>query len=508
LYQLYVRSWRDTNEDGCGDLPGVTAGLDYLSWLGVDGIWLSPTMPSPDHDWGYDVCDYYGVHPDFGTLDDLDELIAEAACRGMKILLDLAPNHTSSAHPWFTDAASGKESAHRGYYVWAEPGPDGGPPNNWLDATGHPAWQRDRASGQYFLHSFLARMPDLNWREPGVHEAFGEILRFWFGRGVAGFRIDAAHMLYHDADLRDDPPVQAGGRLHAPFGLDQARSANQPETHEVFRAWRTIADGFDPPRLLLGETWVDDVTRMAAYHGQGDELQLTMNFPFIFADFTASSLARVVTETLAALPAGACPVWTGSNHDISRFPSRWAGGDERKTRLALLVLAMLPGTLILYYGDEIGMPDLPVPPALRQDHMTAGDQGRDHARTPMQWNGTPSAGFTAEGVRPWLPYGDNAARNVAAQRDDPGSVLRLCRDLIALRSAEFRGRIASYQELPAPPGVWAFRVGRLHVTANFSDQPAAVAPVAAGPVLASSTDGAFDGGTVAPWSGVIIGPAR
>jgi alpha-glucosidase len=205
LYQVYVRSWIDTNGDGYGDIPGVTAGLDYLSWLGVDGIWLSPTMPSQDKDWGYDVCDYYGVHPELGTLADLDELIAEAGARGIKVLLDLAPNHTSSAHPWFTDAAHGRESPRRRYYVWAGPAPGGGPPNNWLAATGERAWQHDEASGQYYLHSFLPSRPDLNWHEPAVRDAFRDILRFWFDRGVAGFRIDAAHLLYKDAELRDDP---------------------------------------------------------------------------------------------------------------------------------------------------------------------------------------------------------------------------------------------------------------------------------------------------------------
>lgn len=506
LYQVYVRSFLDTNGDGYGDLRGVTARLDYLSWLGVDGIWLSPTMPSPDHDWGYDVCDYYGVHPALGTLDDLDDLIAEAASRDMKIMLDLAPNHTSSEHPWFADAARGPHSAHRGCYVWADPGPDGGPPNNWLDATGHPAWQHHEATGQYYLHSFLPTQPDLNWREPAVHEAFREILEFWFSRGVAGIRIDAAQGLYKDADLRDDPSAAARDRLDAPFGLEQAHSANQPETHEVFRGWRKIADSYSPPRLLLGETWMGDLARMAAYHGHGDELQLSMNFPFIFADFTAQTLARVVAETLAALPAGECPVWTASNHDISRFPSRWAAGDERKARLALLVLAMLPGTLILYYGDEIAMEDVPVPPDLRRDHMTAGDEGRDHARTPMQWDGSPSAGFTAASVRPWLPYGEHATRNVAAQRDDPGSVLRLCRGLIALRAAEFSGQIAAYQQLPAPPDVWAFQAGGLRVTANFSDRPAA-AGTPSGQVVALSVTGALTDGTLAPWSGAITRPA-
>ena len=210
LYQIYVRSWQDTNDDGYGDLNGVTAHLDYLSWLGVDGIWLSPTMRSPDDDWGYDVSDYLGVHPELGTLADLDRLIAEAAQRGLPVLLDLVPNHTSSAHPWFVEAVSDPASPHREFYVWADPAPDGGPPNNWLAATGASAWTLDEASGQYYLHNFLPSQPDLNWWNPAVHQAFDEILRFWFDRGVAGFRIDVAHGLYKDAQLRDDPPAPEG----------------------------------------------------------------------------------------------------------------------------------------------------------------------------------------------------------------------------------------------------------------------------------------------------------
>src|SRR6516225_2662980 len=417
LYQIYVRSWRDTDADGYGDLPGVIAGLDYLAWLGVDAIWLSPTMPSPDEDWGYDVSGYLGVHPDLGTLADMDKLIAEAASRGIAVLLDLVPNHTSSAHPWFIDALSARDSAHRSYYVWVDPAPGGGPPNNWRDATGASAWTLDAASGEYYLHNFLPGQPDLNWWEPRVHEEFREILRFWFGRGVAGFRIDVAHGLYKDALLRDNPPSTGSGRMDGAFGLKPVYSQNRPETHDVYRDWRRLADSYSPPRLLLGETWIGDLARLATYYGHDDELDLAFNFPFLFAGFDAQELAGVVGQTLARLPAGACPVWTASNHDVSRFPTRWCGGDERKARLALLVLATLPGTTVLYYGDEIAMTDTQVPSELRRDRMTpgVGTGGRDAVRTPMQWDGSPSAGFTADGVMPWLPYGDSAHRNVAAQ---------------------------------------------------------------------------------------------
>ncbi|MGZ4618415.1 MAG: alpha-amylase family glycosyl hydrolase [Frankiaceae bacterium] len=516
LYQLYVRSWLDADRDGYGDLRGVIAGLEHLAWLGVDGIWLSPTMPSPDHDWGYDVSDYLGVHPDLGTLDDLDHLIAEADKRGLRVLLDLVPNHTSSAHPWFVDALGGPDSAHRGFYVWADPDRGGGPPNNWRDATGRPAWTLDKPSGQYYLHNFLETQPDLNWWEPAVHDEFGQILRFWLDRGVAGFRIDVAHGLYKDAQLRDNPPFAGHDPLLGSFGLKPVYNANRPETHGVYRDWRRIAESYPSPRLLLGETWVGDFARLAAFYGQGDELQLAFNFPFIFARFTVDELAEVVAQTLAHIPAGACPVWTGSNHDVGRFPTRWCGGDERKIRLALLVLATLPGTTVLYYGDEIGMTDVDVPPEMQRDQMTLGgleNRGnRDRARTPMHWDPSPTAGFTSGA--PWLPVGDNAACNVVGQREDHASTLWFCRRLLALRRAEFGGQITSYVQLSSANDQWVYRVGALTVAANFSAEPTAPFDPGGRVVLStpsplSTTEPRQDSPgsiTLGPWQGVIVSP--
>jgi alpha-glucosidase len=508
IYQLYVRSWRDSGGDGIGDLRGIIERLDHLSWLGVDGIWLSPTMPSPDADWGYDVSDYTGVHPELGTLADLDELINQAGQRGMRVLLDLVPNHTSSAHPWFIDAATGRDAPHRDYYVWADPAADGGPPNNWQDFTGRSAWQWHE-SGQYYLHNFLPQQPDLNWWNPEVHAEFREILEFWFNRGVAGFRIDVAHGLYKDAELRDNPPLADGSPLEGQFGLRPVYNANRPETHDVFRDWRKIAEGYSPARLLLGETWVPDPERMASYYGRDDELQLAFNFPFALAGFDAHQLADVVRRTLAALPPGGCPAWMASNHDIGRFPTRWCGGDERAIRLVLLVLATLPGTTVLYYGDEIGMADVDVPPSLRRDTATL-DRGtndnRDRARTPMPWDDSPGQGFTTPGATPWLPM-TTQARNVADQRADPGSVLWLCKRLLALRRAEL-GSGADYAQLPAPGGVWAYRVGSLLVAANFSGQPAdhpAAVSAAAGEVLLTTSGAtpASPPGVLRPWEGII-----
>ena len=506
LYQLYVRSWRDTNDDGYGDLRGIIERLDHLSWLGVDGIWLSPTMPSPDADWGYDVSDYTGVHPELGTLADLDELIAKAGQRGMRVLLDLVPNHTSSAHPWFVDAAAGRDADHRDYYVWADPAPGGGPPNNWLDFTGNPAWQW-HDSGQYYLHNFLVSQPDLNWWQPAVHAEFHDILAFWFNRGVAGFRIDVANGLYKDAELRDNPPVTSDNPLDGQFGLRPVYSANRPETHGVYRDWREIAESYSPPRLLLGETWVAEPERLASYYGDNDELQLGFNFPFAFADFDAPRLAKIVEQTLAALPPAACPVWMGSNHDIGRFPSRWCDGDERKIRLALLVLTTLPGTTVLYYGDEIGMTDVDVPPALRRDNATlAGETrvNRDRARTPMVWDATPGGGFTRPDVMPWLPLPEHPVRNVADQRADADSTMWLCRRLLALRHIELSGGIADFEPLPAQPGQWAYRVGSLVVAANFSGWPTEI-PARAGEVLLATWTGPdrSPSGVLGPWQGLV-----
>jgi alpha-glucosidase len=503
MYQLYVRSWCDSNGDGYGDLPGIISRLDHLSFLGVDGVWLSPTMPSPDFDWGYDVSDYTAVHPELGTLADLDALIAAAAARGIRVLLDLVPNHTSSAHPWFVDAASARDASRRDYYVWAGPAPGGGPPNNWIAATGQPAWQWHAATGQYYLHNFLPEQPDLNWWQPAVHEEFRRILEFWFDRGVAGFRIDVAHGLYKDAELRDNPPLPPGSsELDGRFGLRPVYNANRPETHGIYRDWRKLADSYAPARLLLGETWVADPARLALYYGDNDELQLAFNFPFAFSQFTAPELAGVVSGTLAALPAGACPVWMGSNHDIGRFPSRWCGGDQRKIRLALLILATLPGAVVLYYGDEIGMPDVAVPPARQRDPITRGrpaGANRDRARTPLRWDGSDGAGFTSPGVQPWLPLPDASAPNVASQRADQSSTLWLCRELIALRHAEL-GDAADLHVLPGGPGLWVYRVAGLVIAANLADT-ATGPPEGIGEVLIATDPAGLPG--LGPWQGLV-----
>jgi alpha-glucosidase len=455
IYQIYPRSFADASGDGVGDLAGIRSHLDYLEWLGIDGLWLNPVTPSPNADWGYDVSDFCDVHPELGTLDELDALVADAGRRGMRVVLDLVPNHTSDRHPWFLDSRSSRSSTHRHWYVWADRR-DGGPPNNWESVFGGPAWTFDEPTEQYYLHNFLAEQPDLNWWNDDVRDEFDRILRFWFDRGVAGFRIDVAHAIVKDLQLRDDPLTTASDHpLARRRRLRAAYSMNRPEVHEVFRRWRTLAEEYDPPRLLLGETYVLDPVIMASYYGQADdELQLAFNFAFVHAEFDAADLHSVVERTESALPADGWPVWTLSTHDAVRFPTRWCDDDPALVRCALLALLTLRGTPVLMYGDELGLPQTDVPAASTRDMA-----GRDGARTPMPWANTAGGGFTAAGVEPWLPFGDLAAHNVEAQREDPCSNLALTRDLLRLRRERPELRDAPYESLDAPDGVWAWRRG-------------------------------------------------
>ena len=515
LYQIYPRSWADSNGDGVGDLQGIISRLDYLEWLGIDGIWLNPITVSPDADWGYDVADYTGVQPVLGDLEDVEALVAEAASRGMRILFDIVPNHSSDRHPWFLDSRSSRSSRHRDWYVWADPKPGGAPPNNWLSVFGGPAWTYDERTEQYYLHNFLPAQPDLNWWNEEVREAFDDILRFWFARGIAGFRIDVAHAIVKDRELRDNLPL---GDDDPPevrrFGQRRVYSMNRPEVHDVLRRWRSLCDGFDPPRILIGETYVLDLAEMAAYYGSGDdELHMAFNFPFVHAALRARELREVVEATEAVIPPAGWPVWTLSNHDVVRVPTRWCGDDAAKVRCALVALLTLRGTPLLYYGDELGMPETDVPQEYLRDPVGKRgwpeERGRDGARTPMQWAAEPGAGFTAPEAPPWLPFGDYAACNVAGQRNDPASVLNLCRDLIALRRSSPDLRRGAYASLSAPEGVWAWRRGRDVVVAlNLSDEEARIDGVRGAVQVA--TDRARDGERVEdrlelhPWEGVVV----
>ena len=509
IYQIYPRSFQDTDGDGVGDLAGITSRLDYMSWLGVDAVWLTPITTSPDDDFGYDVSDYYSVQPALGDLASLDRLLEAAGRCGIRVILDIVPNHTSDRHPWFVDARGSRQSAYREWYVWADPTHDGLLPNNWLSAFGGPAWESDVATGQYYLHQFLPSQPDLNWWNPQVRDEFDRILRFWFDRGVAGFRIDTANKVVKDSLLRDNPRV---GPMDHPMqrrlGQRPAWTSSQPEVHEIWRRWRGVCREYEPERMLVGETWLFDLDEVARYYGADDELHLNFNFPFMYADFTAEALRGVVERTEAALGASRWPVWTASNHDVSRFPSRWCGGDPRRIRMGLMVLLTLRGTPFLYYGDELGMTDVAVPNDSTADplsrRMPGQHRGRDPERTPMLWRPGPGGGFTAADVEPWLPLGASPV-NVEQQRRDPASALRFCRDLIKLRRDSSDLRRGDYTRLDAPDGVWAYRRGTGTVIAlNFRDEEVGVHGVRGRVLIA--TERAHDGTDVA---GVLrLGPAE
>ena len=476
LYQIYPRSYRDSDGDGVGDLRGIAEQLDHLVWLGVRAIWLSPVTVSPNADFGYDVADYYDVDPSLGTLGDLDALIAAAETRGIGVLMDLVPNHTSIEHPWFEASRSSRDNPRRDWYVWADPAPDGGPPNNWVSVFGGPAWTLDDASGQYYLHNFLDEQPDLNLWNEGVRDQFDRILRYWFDAGIAGFRIDVAHMVIKDRDLRDNPPPGDGASFMEQMrGQRQEFNSCRPEVHDVHRRWREVADSYDPPRLLVGETFVERLEDLFPFT-DGEQLHLDFNIPFAHARFDAEELRDMIERTEAALRDGT-PVWTGSNHDISRFPTRWAEGDEDRARCALMMLLTLRGTVFLYEGDELGMTDVDVPRELLVDPVGIRFYpyaGRDPVRTPMQWSGEPGGGFTDATVTPWLPFGDSA-RNVADQRDDADSFLTLTRDLIAYRRSTPDLATGAWTAIDAPDGVLAYRRGSAHaVVLNLGNAPATV----------------------------------
>src|SRR5919108_2074097 len=510
LYQIYPRSFADADGDGVGDLQGIIDHLDHLEWLGIDGIWLSPLTPSPNADWGYDVSDYTSIHPDFGDLDAFDRLVAESGRRGIRVIVDLVPNHTSDQHPWFVDARSSREARHRHWYVWADPKPDGGPPNNWRSVFGGPAWTLDEATGQYYLHNFLAEQPDLNWWNQEVRDAFDDILRFWLARGVAGFRIDVANGLIKDRDLRDKPPLTDEDHpLLRPQGLRPVYNMNRPEVHEVFRRWRSLLDADGPDRVLLGETWVLDLQQLVRFYGSGtDQLHLAINFPFVFADF-GPAMRSVVEAAEAGLPPGAWSAWHGSSHDAGRFPTRWCDDDRRRIGAAMVTLLTLRGTPILYYGDEIGMTEVAVPRERLLDPVGIRrwpeDPGRDRARTPMPW--TPFGGFTRPGVEPWLPAGDAVATNVADQRDDPGSVLHLCRDLIALRRARPDLALGSFEPVEAPEGVWAWRRGGSILVAVNASETSARVELGGEVLLGTRRDRRGHRGVLdlEPWEAVVAG---
>lgn len=495
VYQIYPRSWQDTNADGVGDLRGIIQRLPYLAeTLDVDAIWVSPFYPSPMTDFGYDISDFTDVDPLFGDLADFDDLVAASHAAGVRVILDYVPNHTADTHPWFAESRSARTSPKRDWYVWRDPRPDGSPPNNWVEETGGSVWQWDQGTEQYYLHSHYVSQPDLNWRNLAVRQAMFDVLHFWLRRGVDGFRVDVPHLIMKDPALRDNPPdpnpvVTGLDRRHPGFyGQLHLHDRQHPDLHPVFRQMRALVDGYGPDKVLIGEVEISSWNTWRLYFGgRLDEFHVPFNFQLIETPWTAADIRRVVDELEAAVPAGAWPNYVLGNHDRSRIATRYG---PAAARAAAVLLLTLRGTITLYYGDEIGMRDADLDPADELDPL-----GRDSSRTPMPWDASRQAGFCRPAVAPWLPLGpDPADHDVEAALLDSSSQLHLYRRLIQLRHSSPALREGDYRSHDLPsPDCFAFsrRAGDDHVTVliNFSPGPCTVPAPIAGTVVVSTHTG-------------------
>ena len=518
IYQVYPRSFQDTNGDGVGDLAGILSRLDAQVELGVDAVWVSPFYPSPMADFGYDVANYTDVDQLFGTLEDFDRLLAGVHARGLRLILDFVPNHTSDQHPWFLDSRSSRTSAKRDWYLWRDPARDGGPPNNWPSHFGGAGWTLDEATGQYYFHSFLPEQPDLNWRNPAVREAMYAAMRFWLergaaGRGVDGFRMDVLWLLIKDDQFRSNPPnpdFHRGPDDPAMWTLLPQYTADQPETHEIVREMRALMDSYSGvyPRVLIGEIYLP-VAELVRYYGQPSSAevphlatdvpyllgaQMPFNFHLIQTAWQAEVIAKLIVRYEASLPAGAWPNWVMGNHDQKRLASRIG---PAQARVAAVLLLTLRGTPTLYYGDELGMPDAHIAPDQVRDPAEKNQpgigQGRDPERSPMLWDGSANAGFCPDGVAPWLPLSDDwQALNVAAQAADPISMLALYRQLLALRRQYAALHSGSVSEVAADRGVLQYLrsdgATRMQVHLNLTDEAHTVSALPGTIVAASGLD--------------------
>jgi alpha-glucosidase len=478
IYQIYPRSFQDSNGDGVGDLNGIRQRLDYLTWLGIDGIWISPMYPSPMADFGYDITDYCNIDPVFGTIADFDALLREAHRRGLKVILDFVPNHTSDRHPWFIESRSSHISKKRDWYIWRDGKPDGQPPNNWISQFGGPAWTFDAHTNQYYLHSFLPQQPDLDWRNPKVRDAMFKPLRFWLDRGVDGFRVDALWLLIKDAMFRDNPP-NPNYRAGQP-GIDRYLSlynADQPEIHEAVAEMRSILDAYSD-RVLIGEIYLP-FNRLSLYYGKNlDGAQLPFNFALIRAAWNAKDIGHLIADYEKALPPHGWPNWVLGNHDQPRIAARVGAG---RARTAAMLLRTLRGTPTMYYGDEIGLARVPIPKNLVRDPWEKNEPGlgigRDPWRTPFQWDASEGAGFTTG--TPWLPLDqDYHRRNVAVLNRDPYSLLCLYRRLIELRRQHRALNVGDVRVLAVENDVLCFERScegeRIIVVLNFGEEDASV----------------------------------
>ncbi len=488
IYQIYPRSFADSDGDGIGDLNGIADRLDYLVDLGIDAIWISPIYPSPMADFGYDVADYTGIDPRFGTLADFDALLAKAHGRGVRVLLDFVPNHSSDRHDWFVESRSSRDNPKRDWYIWRDPAAYGGPPNNWISDFGGPAWSFDAATGQYYSRAFLPEQPDLNWRNPDVQAAMLAAMRFWFDRGVDGFRIDVQwHMVKH-ADFPDNPPNpdfrEGMGDMHRVL---QLHSTDQPEVHAIATAMRQQADEFGA--VLVGEIYLP-LPKLMTYYGtpQAPGVHLPFNFQLIEANWNAAELAKRIVEYEAALPEGGWPNWVLGNHDRPRIATRIGSA---QARVAAMLLLTLRGTPTLYQGDELGLSDAQVPADKVQDPRELREPGlglgRDPVRTPLPW--TADGGFTTGD--PWLPIDPaHLPSNAGAQAGDPASMLSLYRRLLALRRSTPALATGAIGDVRADGDVLSYTrsdgTDRYRIVLNLGDHPASIEPGRV--VLSTHTD--------------------
>ncbi|MFC3199693.1 alpha-amylase family glycosyl hydrolase [Parapedobacter deserti] len=476
IYQIYPRSFRDSNGDGIGDLQGITDQLDYFQWLGIRAIWISPIFRSPMADFGYDVSDYTDIDPMFGTMADFDRLLNEAHRRDLKVILDFVPNHTSDLHPWFVESKSSKTSAKRDWYIWQDGKPDGSPPNNWKSVFGGDAWEWDAHTHQYYYHGFLKEQPDLNWRNREVQEAMYDVMRFWLDKGVDGFRVDVIWHLIKDDQLRDNPPNPDYSETQPTYDqLLPVYSTDQPEVHDIVAQMRKVTDAYDE-RVIIGEVYLPIQQLMTYYGAQNDGAHMPFNFLLVKLPWQAQEIAAAIDQYEGALPDGGWPNWVLGNHDNTRIASRIG---EPQARVAALLLLTLRGTPTLYYGDEIGMRDVPISAEQMRDpqgiNMPDKDLSRDPCRTPMQWSNKPYAGFSE--TAPWLPVDKKYARvNVETQRNDPYSMLSLYHKLIRLRNSEPALNQGSYTPLLANDQLIAYRRDSPHgdsflVVLNLTSRP-------------------------------------
>ncbi|GAB3650754.1 alpha-amylase family glycosyl hydrolase [Glycomyces tarimensis] len=476
VYQIYPRSFADGDGNGVGDLAGIAKHLNYVQDLGVDAIWISPVYRSPMADAGYDISDHTDIDPTFGDLEDMDRLLDEAHERGLRVLMDFVPNHTSDRHPWFREAQSSRDNPKRDWYLWRDE------PNNWRAALGAgSAWTWHAPTGQYYLHLFLPEQPDLNWCNPEVVEAMHGVLRFWLDRGVDGFRIDVAHCIGKDPEFADDPRCAAGQPL-VDFN-------EQPYTHEVLRGIRALVDSYPGDRVLVGEVNVRSTRQVARYYGSGDELHMSFNFPPLDAPWDSVALRMCVREAKRELgEARAWPTWVLSNHDNERHRTRY-GGSMARARAAAVLLLSLRGTPFLFQGEELGLRDADITAETRVD-----PGGRDGSRAPLPWRREPPHGWNA---RPWLPFPPESSElSAECAAADSDSTLALYRRLIAERKRSGALRAGDWEELPSPPEVLAYSRRSGHdvrvAAVNFADGPKTLELDGAWRVLVAS-DGAGEG---------------